>query len=219
MTKSPLEIREHLLNLSGKASALQRRITESLSRSDKTVALSNFCSYISGELRNMSGFYPANTAGLAWSTRNLFETNLTIRHVLLSNDNFLDWLGQALSDEKDFIDGVLSTSGESQNADAKSFLEARLEQLHGMAQRHGLEFSKPFRVQDIAKGLGMLDEYTQTYKLFSKYVHPSSLLVNAWHRQTPEKNWNDIFLVKAQTYAGDSIHRVMEACGFTPSTA
>jgi hypothetical protein len=219
MTRSPLEIREHLLDLSGKASALERRITESLSRSDKTVALSNFCSYISGELKNMSGFYPANTAGLAWSTRNLFEVNLTIRHVLLSNDNFLDWLGQALHDEKDFIDGVLSTSRESQNADAKNFLKARLKQLHGMAQRHELEFSKPFRVQDIAKGLGMLDEYAETYRLFSKYVHPSSLLVNAWHRQTAEKTWNDIFLVKAQTYAGDSIHRVMEACGFTPSAA
>ncbi len=219
MTRPPLEIRDHLLDLSEKSSALGYRITESLARSDKTVALSNFCSYISGELKNMSDFYPTNTAGLAWSTRNLFETNLTIRHVLLSNHNFSSWLGQALRDEKDFIDGVLSTSGDSHDADAKNSLNARLKQLHGMAQRHGLEFFKPFRVQDIAKGLGMLDEYTATYKLFSKYVHPSSLLVNAWHRQTPDTTWNDIFLVKAQTYTGDSVHRVMEACGLTPSAA
>jgi hypothetical protein len=54
----------------------------------------------------MSGFYPTNTAGLAWSTRNLFEINLTIRHVLLSNDNFLDWLGRELRDHKNFIAGT-----------------------------------------------------------------------------------------------------------------
>ncbi len=216
MPRSPLEIRQHLLELSGKSSALGHRITESLIRSNKTTALSNFCSYLSGELQNLSDFYPNKTAGLAWATRNMFEANLTIRYILITDENFTDWLGQALRDEKDFIDGVLSTSEDSQNADAKNILSARLTQLHGMAQRHGLEFSKPFRVQDIAKTLGILDEYTATYKLFSKYVHPSSLLVNAWHKQTPDTMWSDIFLVKAQTYAGDSIARIMDTCGFKP---
>jgi hypothetical protein len=193
--------------------ALERRVTGTLPRSDKSIALSNFCSYISGELRTMSGFYPSNTAGLAWVTRNLFECNLTIRYVLLSDPNFLNWLGQALRDEKDFIDGVLSTSGDSQNVAARSALEERLRQLEDMAKRHSLTFTKPFRASEIAKELGLLAEYNGLYKLFSKYVHPSSLLVNSWHKQMPGKDWSDIFLVKAQTYSGDSINRIMAACG------
>jgi len=208
------EIQKHLLKLSEKALALGHRITETIERSDKSIALSNFCSYISGELRQASTFYPGNISGLAWVTRNLFETNLTIRHVLTSDSNFSDWLGQALRDEKDFIDGVLSVATDTRNSAAETQLRARLAKLQDMAQRHGLEFSKPFRVSDIAKPLGLLDEYNSLYKLFSKYVHPSSLLINSWHQQAPDANWTNIFLSKSQLYSGDSIYRIGGSCGF-----
>lgn len=211
------EIQKHLLDLSEKATDLGHRITETLKRSDKSIALSNFCSYISGELRQASNFYPDNTSGLAWVTRNLFETNLTIRHVLTSDSNFSEWLGQALCDEKDFIDGVLSVPTDTRNNAAETQLRERLAKLQDMAQRHGLEFSKPFRVSDIAKPLGLLDEYNSLYKLFSKYVHPSSLLVNSWHQQTPDFNWTNIFLTKSQLYSGDSIYRISSSCGFQSS--
>lgn len=208
----PPEIHQHFLGLSESSAALGHLITETLPRSNKTVTLSNFCSYIAGELRQMSNFYPANTAGLAWATRNLFETNLTIRHILSSDEHLLQWLGQALRDEKDFIDGILSISDNSQNAAAKMRLQQRVAQLDGMAKKHGLEFSRPFRVADIAKKLGLLDEYNGLYKLFSKYVHPSSLLVNSWQKQTPGQDWTNIFLVKAQVYSGDAIRRIADSC-------
>jgi len=208
------EIQKNLLELSGKATALGHRITETLERSEKNVALSNFCGYISGELRHVSGFYPDNISGLAWLTRNLFETNLIIRHVLTSESNFLEWLGQALQDEKDVIDGLLSLSTDSRTSPAETQRRVRLAELQDMAHRHVLKFSKPFRISEIAKPLDLLEEYNSLYKLFSKYVHPSSLLINCWHRQTPDANRTNIFLTKSQTYSGDSIYRINGACGF-----
>jgi len=61
--------------------------------------------------------------------------------------------------------------------------------------------------------MGMEDEYIGLYKLFSKYVHPSSLLINGWYSQKPDLSWLDVFLVKAQIYAGDAIYRLSAACG------
>lgn len=211
----PEDVPGHLLGLSAQSIALANQIKERLPRSDRTVALANFCSYVGGELRQVSVFYPANVPGLAWCARNLFETNLTVRHVLTSDENFRTWLGQTLQDEKDFIEGVLAVSSDQGNQAAEKQLRSRLTKLDEIASRHNLSFSKPFRAEKLAKSLGMHDEYVGLYKLFSKYVHPSSLLVNAWYNQKPESSWLDVFLVKAQIYAGDTIHRVADACELT----
>ena len=200
------------MRLSARCIALANQIKERVARTDRTVALANFCSYIGGELRQASAFYPSNVPGMAWAARNLFEVNLTVRHVLASDDNFRAWLGQTLQDEKEFIEGLLSVSSEQPNHAAESQLRNRLNKLDDMAARHNLDFSKPFRAEKMSKSLGMHDEYVGLYKLFSKYVHPSSLLINAWYGQKPQSVWLDIFLVKAQMYAGDTVQRVANAC-------
>ncbi len=142
---------------------------------------------------------------------------MTVRYVLLSEKNFTEWLGQALRDERDFIDGVL-TLAEANHAEQKSILLSRHEHLGGMAKRYGLEFSRPFQVKEIAKAVGEEAEYVAMYKLFSKYVHPSSLLINNWARKGPGLEWINIFLISAQRYAGDTIERLRGASG-TSETA
>jgi hypothetical protein len=210
---SPQNVPAHLADLSSKCAALANRITEQIPRSDLSIALANFCKYVGGELTQMSRFYPENVPGLVWATRNIFETNLIIRHVLASDDSFRAWLGQALQDEKDYIEGALAFA-EQGSEEFQSLLRARLTSLNELALKHELDFSKPFRVPSLAKEVGMEDEYIGLYKLFSKYVHPSSLLINRWYSQKPDLSWLDVFLVKAQMYAGDAIYRLSTACGF-----
>ena len=208
------DIQKHLLDLSERAAALEIRIKRTLERTDRTIALANFCNYISSELRQASRFYPDSTSGLAWVTRNLFETNLIIRYVLISDANFTAWLGQILRDEKDVIDGLLSAPANTQHDSAEARLRARLTESQEIARRHDMEFSKPFRVSDIAKSLDSLEEYNFLYKLFSKYVHPTSLLINSWHQQETDPNWTNIFLHRSQIYTADSIRRIGDSCGF-----
>lgn len=206
----PGAVCEHLHRLSADAESVGACISGAMPRSERSVAFSNFCSYVSGELKQVAGYFPRNTPGLAWSCRNLFEVNLTVRYVLLSEKYFTEWLGQALRDERDFIEGVLTLAGDD-HAEQKSVLHSRHERLGDMAKRYHLEFSRPFQVKEIAKAVGEEAEYVAMFKLFSKYVHPSSLLINSWARKEPELEWINFFLISAQKYAGDTIDRLREA--------
>jgi hypothetical protein len=208
----PSAIGPHLHRLSVYAATVGMRIANTWPRSNRSVAFLNFCNYVSCELKHVADFFPGNTSGLAWSCRNLFETNLTVRYVLISEQNFSSWMGQALRDERDFIEGVLTLAQEG-HAEQRAILRARQEQLDGMAKRYRLEFARPFRISDIAKAVGEEAEYVAMYKLFSKYVHPSSLLINSWAKSEPEMGWTNIFLTSAQKYAGDAIERLREASG------
>lgn len=212
LIQEPGAIGPHLRRLSAYAATIGTRIANTQPRSNRSVAFSNFCNYVSGELKQVADFFPRNTPGLAWSCRNLFETDSTVRYVLMSEQNFSDWMGQALRDERDFIEGVL-TLAQGGDAEQTAVLRARRGQLDDMAKRHGLEFARPFRIGDIAKAVGEEAEYVAMYKLFSKYVHPSSLLINGWAKTEPEMDWTNIFLTSAQKYAGDAIERLRKASG------
>lgn len=204
---------QHLHSLAERVIDLGDQIAGLLPRTDKTIAMSNFCNYVGGELRQASNFYPNHVPGLAWCARNLFETNLTVRHVLASEPNFRSWLGQCLRDERDFIDGFLAISKDREYDVAKAQLLNRRSVLDEIASRHGLEYSKLFRIESLARELGVYDEYVGLYKLLSKYVHPSSLLVNSWYGQDPDPCWKNIFIVKLQLYAGDTTNRVAQIYG------
>jgi hypothetical protein len=188
-----------------------RRILESNPRNDRGLVFENFGLYAARELDHVANFFLTDVAGLAWATRNLFELNLIVRHVLASEENVRLWLGQSLSDEPDFIEGLLSTSRESDATGPKRVLEDRVRALGAMAERHGLNFAKPFRVRDLAEQMGEIDEYTGLYKLFSKYVHPASLVINSPRYYEATDEWANVFLVKAQFYAGNTIGRISQA--------
>ena len=154
---SPKGVPGHLAELSYKCVALANGIRERLPRSDKSIALANFCIYVGGELEQMFRFYPDNVPGLVWCARNLFEVNLIVRYVLASDGNFRTWLGQALQDEKEYIEGALAVA-EQGSEQFQAQLRSRLAELDKLASRHELDFSKSFRVPSLAKDLGMVPE-------------------------------------------------------------
>lgn len=207
------EVPKHLVALSLRSRTLADNIRRNLKRTDHTIAAANFCTYISGQLQQLSVYYPDNVSGLAWVARNLFELNLTVRHVISSDDAFQLWLGQAINDEKEFIEGVISVSQDQSASQNYKELVDRLEQLSEIGERHNLELSRPFQLKIIANEYGMLDEYFGLYKLLSKYIHPSSLLINKWYEEEADTGWLNIFIVKSQLYAGDSVQRIANACG------
>lgn len=207
------QVPTHLQSLADQAQALASRINELPDRSDRSVALRNFCLYAAGELRRLATMYPSDVAGLAWVTRNLFEAKLTVQYIVQSEENLREWLGQSLRDEKDFIEGILAFAEDQPEDMNKSQLRKRLHVLSDMARRHRLEFAKPYRVDALAKAAGEVEEYIGLFKLLSKYVHPTSLLVNTPAARGQEDEWANLFLIKAQVYAGGICGRVTEALG------
>jgi hypothetical protein len=216
---APERVPAHLRSLAGQADALASRVNELPTRSDRSIALRNFCLYVAAELRRLATMFPADVAGLAWVTRNLFEANLTVRYVIQSEQNLREWLGQSLRDEKDFIEGILAFAEDQPEDRNKGQLRKRLQALSDMAERHGLEFARPYRVDTLARDVGEYEEYIGLFKLLSKYVHPSSLLVNTPAARGHEDEWANLFLIKAQVYAGGICARVTEALGLEDAAA
>lgn len=132
--RAPGDVPKHLLDLSSKCDDLERRINNEIPRSDRSLVLANFASYISQELHRLSKNYQKDTTAFVWSTRNLFEVDLIIRHVMSSDKNFKDWLGQSLEDERIFINNVLTTSSENSQSENAIRLSDRLKELEGLAK-------------------------------------------------------------------------------------
>lgn len=138
------DIPNHVRGLANRCREVAKTIRDNNERTDRRLVFENFCLYAARELEHVADFVFSDVAGLAWATRNLFELNLIVRHVLASEENVRLWLGQSLSDERDFLEGVLSTSTESNAPGPKGVLEDRLKALGATAERHGVNFASHF---------------------------------------------------------------------------
>jgi hypothetical protein len=158
------------------------------------------------ELARLAALLPSNVVGIAACTRNLFELNLVLRLVLGSPEKLSEWLRQKLGDEIDILEGFLILS--EQDGPTAASLRDRISEIHGLCRKSGHMPAKPFRITEIAKELGLTEEYEGLYKLYSKFVHPSSWLVNSPKSEVDGQEYVNFFVVHAQLYFIDTQHRV-----------
>lgn len=208
-----LEPKKVSAELRGKAKSLESLssdILNKLFRSDESVAHSNLLKRIAKEIDSIAGFYPRSVEALAMCTRNIFELNLIVRHILREDKNLTTWLGQCITDEKDIIEGILKLV--KPTPDIAIPFRDRLDELNSISAKFGIKPSQPYSVRALAKSEEVLDEYDSLFKLYSKYVHPSSWIVNAPDGEgflTPVDAAN-IFIVHSQIYAEDAQSRLKE---------
>lgn len=132
----------------------------------------------------------------AWRVRNIFECMLLLNHVAAAPGNASAFAAQKGGDERTILDGLISLA-ERGTPDTK-LLEARSKHLSAVLSKHGLERASPWRMDVVAQEVGMRSEYDAFYKLYSKYVHPSSwsILSDPDEYEAPE-HWQ-IFLLQGQ---------------------
>lgn len=187
-------------------------IRSSRGRTDRHLVLFNLCARNHQELDRLRRSLDEPSEVLAWVARNLFELNLIIRFILISNENLQRWMGEMAGDEKDILQGVLGLSdGSSKSLEAP--LQDRIAAIDGLLKRHGLQAYKPLNTRQLAESVNLVSEYLAFFKLYSKYVHPSSWLLNAAPSRREE--WKGVFAMQAQLYAGDSFVRLQEALGLS----
>src|SRR5262249_45276000 len=133
----------------------------------------------------------------AWAARNLFELDLLVRWVLKSDRNLEVWQTQLATDEMTIIEGVLGLSVGT-NPHAVQVLESRMGQIRSLLAKHNVAEAKPKDIRSLAEQVGCGREYAAFFKLYSKYVHPSSWLLNASPDQ--RNGWVDAFLIQGQLY-------------------
>lgn len=201
------QVTQHLGLLSTSFRKTSQDIEEIAVRSNNSLAYSNLANRIASEIERLAAYYPNFSEGVAWCARNIFEINLIIRHIGHSAENMNQWLGQMAGDEKQILRGFLTLSATSDLPERQHLLD-RLDEINSICAKHKIQPSGPFNIKKIAEKEQLGDEYAGLYKLFSKYVHPSSWLINSSTESLHSKEYINIFIIYSQIYSQDAYSRI-----------
>ena len=182
-------------------------VSDNLERNDKTVTLFNLLSASADYLDLAAENIEEHISLIALATRNLYEINLQTCDILRSPDSLLRWLGEAVTDKIEVLEGVLSLK--TGDAKIRAVLRTEIERLSSLREKHDLPNARPSSAVDIAKSLGRGEEHKALYKLFSKLVHPSSYFVNDYKNAASDEVRTTLQL-HAQFYAWDTFGRICD---------
>lgn len=146
---------------------------------------------------------------VAHASRNMFELNIIYRHTRMSDENLKDWLGNKFQDEIEILEGILKLS-ENPGSDHELILQERIRHIRATAQKHQIKLSRQLTTKTIAAKVGLIDEYDGFFKLYSKFVHPTSWLINSKNDKVSSFEYKTILLVQFQTYLFDLEGRLSE---------
>jgi hypothetical protein len=206
---APEDIPPHLERLGAQIRQYLVSATKAHPRTDELVTFTNLGRETALQLERLAANYPDSIEAVAWCTRSLFEINLVVRYIVLSESNCRQWIGQIPGDETQMLEGFISLSSDK-NSPEVVVMRDRLGEIDEICRRHGFDSAKPFRMDKIAAATGRSDEYQGLYKLFSKFVHPSAWLVNSPDDKRQSPQYLNIFLIHAQLYGGDTYGRLRE---------
>jgi hypothetical protein len=190
------------------------RIETLLERNNRNVVLENLLQSSVNNLDTLISLKPEQNTIIAWATRNLYELNLITRFVLESEDQMNQWIAQSAKDEIELWEGFITLADKEKHLNEIDAINKRIDWVKKAVEKHGLEMTKfPATIQ-LAKNLKLADEHAGFYKIYSKFVHPSSILVNKPENINLEVIF-PILTMNAQKYGLDTLNRISEATGIT----
>ena len=186
-------------------------IRTNLERTERNLVLYNLLAKTKLYLYCLMKSLNEPTEQLGFITRSLFELNLITRYVLIKEENLKRFVRQAGIDRIQILEGSLELREDSSKENAK-ILEDEINKIKGLIQKYNLASLKSLpSFREIARITELEKEYKALYKLFSKYVHPSSYIIAGSPKEIHSNEVRNIFLIHAQLYAGDTFQRIKEA--------
>ena len=179
-------------------------IRQSKPRDEKNLLLHNLTVCSANQIKGLQLIY-------AWIARNLFELNLIVKYILLSPDNVAKFGNERVQDELEMLERILEIK-EIDEDEALTF-KNRIKRLKQTADKHHRTLSKPLPIWKLADATDMGDEHKSYYKLYSKYVHPSSWLINGPQDVIYSSEIRNTCLVNAQIYAGNIARMISDETG------
>jgi hypothetical protein len=150
---------------------------------------------------------------LALAARNTFELYVRFKHILMSDDNSLAWREEAVTDQLQVYEGILSQNPPEQ---LKEVFRSEMERVKAHAANRGLQARKLLTMWDVARETHLDGEYKAFYKLYSKFVHPSSFLTN-WPVAASTPMYRDAFIFNLQIYGHLILKELHDAHGLLSS--
>ena len=209
---SDAEIGQQLGSIASKFSGIADEIRAKIPRTEQSLAVQNLSRRFAHELSRLERLRHEGIDLVAWCTRNAFELNLLVRYVLLSNANAGGFLAESGKDEQQILEGFRKFANEH-SASARAVVEARISEIDRIAAEHGVALCKPPPTAELARLVQCEEEYIGLFKFMSKYVHPSSWLVNRNTTDTHNGEYWNVLVILAQMYALDALKRVGDKYG------
>lgn len=190
-------LHELILQLNNKVSKLNEK--EALDF--VIISLRSLTNYTSILLERLTTYQQLPIEFIAISARNLFECYLLVAFILSDPSKAKVFVGQKASEELEINEGFLSlTKPSTPEATIKS-IQDRMTYIKELMKNHEIPIEKHWTVSFLAKQTNNKVEYEAFFKLYSKYIHPSSWILNSQANEYDNHVFRNIFIMQGQHYA------------------
>ncbi|MGV3696325.1 DUF5677 domain-containing protein [Flavobacterium sp.] len=137
---------------------------------------------------------------IAISARNLFECYLLIAYVIDEPSRAKEFISQKAFEELEINEGFLSLTTKTTSETSIKMIEARMDYIKKLMKSAELTPSRHWSVSHLAVQTNNKIEYDAFFKLYSKYVHPSSWIVNSHDYEYNNPVFKSIFFSQGQIF-------------------
>jgi hypothetical protein len=136
----------------------------------------------------------------AISTRNLFESYLLVAFITSEPSRGKEFLSQKAFDELEINEGFLSLATDASEGSIKA-IQDRMNDIKELMKKNDFNPSKHWTVNYLAQKTNNKVEYDAFFKLYSKYIHPSSWIVNSFNNEYNNPVFRNIFFSQGHIFA------------------
>lgn len=132
--------------------------------------------------------------------RNLFECYLLVAFILSDPTKAKEFIGQKASGELEINEGFLSLTNASTQETNIKLINDRMIYIKDLMGKHEVPIKKHWTVRYLAERTNNKVEYEAFFKLHSKFIHPSSWIVNSFAHEYDNPIFRKIFILQGQIY-------------------
>lgn len=137
---------------------------------------------------------------IAVAARNLFECYLLVAYVIDNPSKAKEFISQKAFDELEINEGFLSLTTTTTSETSIRMIQDRMDYIKKLMKSAELTPSRHWNVSHLALQTNNKIEYDAFFKLYSKYVHPSSWLVNSHDYEYDNPVFKNIFFSQGQIF-------------------
>jgi hypothetical protein len=187
------------------------RIVSALNEESSKLVINNETDYRPVALRGISSYTSvlfdrlitnknAPIEYIAISARNLFECYLLTAYVIDDPSKAKELISQKAFDELEINEGFLLLTNENTSAETIKMIQERKDYINKLMENSGLTPSKHWTVSQLAQQTKNKIEYDAFFKLYSKYVHPSSWIMNSHKYEYDNPVFRNIFFSQGKIF-------------------
>jgi hypothetical protein len=165
------------------------------------ISLRSLTNYTSILLERLTTYQQFPIEFCAISARNLFECYLLVAFILSNPSKAKEFVGQKASEELEINEGFLSLTKPDTPEEIIKSIRDRMTYIKELMKKHEVPIKRHWTVSYLAKQTNNKVEYEAFFKLYSKYIHPSSWIVNSQTNDYDNPVFRNIFLLQGQHYA------------------